>query len=219
MEFFLDTAEIDEIREIASWGVLDGVTTNPTLIRRSGRSFHEVVSEIAAICSGPISAEVTSIDHAGMIEEAKVLKAQLPKNVIIKIPCTSEGLRATKWCNEQGFDTNVTLVFNTSQAVMAAKAGATYVSPFVGRIDDTGDDGMALIASIMEVWANYEFETKVLVASIRHPMHVLRAMELGAHTVTIPAKVFRQLMTHPLTERGISSFMADWAEVKAAGLD
>jgi len=217
MEFFLDTADVDEIREIAKWGILDGVTTNPSLIKKSGRDFKTVVAEIADICNGPISAEVTAMDTVGMLEQARALKAELPKNVIIKIPCTPEGLAATKVLSSEGIDTNVTLIFSASQALMAAKAGATYVSPFIGRIDDTGADGMALIAEIMTTWANYDIDTKVLAASIRHPTHVLQCMQLGAHTVTMPTKIFKQLITHPLTDKGLDGFMKDWAEVEAAG--
>ncbi|MEC8107780.1 MAG: fructose-6-phosphate aldolase [Candidatus Thermoplasmatota archaeon] len=217
MEFFLDTADVDEIREIAAWGILDGVTTNPSLIKKSGRDFKEVVREIAGICSGPISAEVTAMDTQGMLEQARQLKSELPENVIIKIPCTPEGLAATKVLTGEGVDTNVTLIFSASQALMAAKAGATYVSPFIGRIDDTGHDGMSLIAEIMETWEKYDISTKVLAASIRHPTHVLQCMQLGAHTATMPAKIFRQLMKHPLTDKGLDGFMRDWAEVEAAG--
>lgn len=218
MEFFLDTADVDEIREIAAWGILDGVTTNPSLIKKSGRDFKTVVSEIAEICPGPISAEVTAMDTEGMIKQGLALKVDLPDNVIIKIPCTPEGLAATKALTKERIDTNVTLVFSASQALMAAKAGATYVSPFIGRIDDTGADGMQLIAEIMNTWESYpEIKTKVLAASIRHPTHVLSCMQLGAHTVTMPAKIFRQLMTHPLTDRGLDGFLKDWAEVEAAG--
>ena len=217
MEFFLDTADVDEIREIAAWGILDGVTTNPSLIKKSGRDFREVVREIAGICSGPISAEVTAMDTEGMLVQARQLKSELPDNVIIKIPCTPEGLAATKVLTDEGVDTNVTLIFSASQALMAAKAGATYVSPFIGRIDDTGHDGMNLIAEIMETWSKYDISTKVLAASIRHPTHVLQCMQLGAHTATMPAKIFRQLMKHPLTDRGLEGFMRDWAEVEAAG--
>ena len=217
MEFFLDTADVDEISEIATWGILDGVTTNPSLIKKSGRDFKEVVREIAGICSGPISAEVTAMDTQGMLEQARQLKSELPENVIIKIPCTPEGLAATKVLTGEGVDTNVTLIFSASQALMAAKAGATYVSPFIGRIDDTGHDGMNLIAEIMETWEKYDISTKVLAASIRHPTHVLQCMQLGAHTATMPAKIFRQLMKHPLTDKGLEGFMRDWAEVEAAG--
>ena len=218
MEFFLDTADVDEIREIAAWGILDGVTTNPSLIKKSGRDFKQVVAEIASICDGPISAEVTALDTEGMVAQALELKGELPENVIIKIPCTPEGLAATKVLTEKGIKTNVTLIFSTSQALMAAKAGATYVSPFIGRIDDTGHEGMNLIAEIMTTWENYpEITTKVLAASIRHPTHLLQCLQLGAHTATMPAKIFRQLIKHPLTDKGIDGFMKDWAEVEAAG--
>ena len=218
MEFFLDTADVDEIREIAAWGILDGVTTNPSLIKKSGRDFKQVVAEIASICDGPISAEVTAMDTEGMVVQGRALKAELPENVIIKIPCTPEGLAATKILTEEGIKTNVTLIFSASQALMAAKAGATYVSPFIGRIDDTGHDGMNLIAEIMETWNNYpSITTKVLAASIRHPTHVLQCIQLGAHTATMPAKTFRQLMTHPLTDKGLAGLMKDWAEVEKAG--
>lgn len=217
MEFFLDTADVDEIREIASWGILDGVTTNPSLIKKSGRDFKTVVAEIASICDGPISAEVTALDTRGMVDQGRALKNELPENVIIKIPCTPEGLAATKILNSEGINTNVTLVFSAAQALMAAKAGATYVSPFIGRVDDTGSDGMTLIAEIMSTWENYDIKTKVLAASIRHPTHVLACMQLGAHTVTMPTKTFRQLMKHPLTDKGLEGFLKDWAEVEAAG--
>lgn len=218
MEFFLDTADVDEIREIASWGILDGVTTNPSLIKKSGRDFKQVVAEIASICEGPISAEVTAMDTDGMVQQALELKNELPENVIIKIPCIPEGLAATKILTEKGIKTNVTLIFSAAQALMAAKAGATYVSPFIGRIDDTGHDGMTLIAEIMETWNNYpDITTKVLAASIRHPTHVLQCIRLGAHTATMPTKIFRQLIKHPLTDKGIDGFMKDWAEVEAAG--
>lgn len=217
MEFFLDTADVEEIKEIAAWGILDGVTTNPSLIKKSGRDFKTVVAEIASICDGPISAEVTALDTEGMVEQGRKLKQDLPSNVIIKIPCTPAGLAATKVLNSEGIKTNVTLIFSAAQALMAAKAGATYVSPFIGRIDDTGSDGMTLIAEIMATWENYDVKTKVLAASIRHPTHVLACMQLGAHTVTMPTKTFRQLMKHPLTDKGLDGFMKDWAEVEAAG--
>ena len=218
MEFFLDTAEVKEVEEIASWGILDGVTTNPSLIKKSGRDFKEVVKEIAQICDGPISAEVTALDAPGMIEQGLNLKDELPSNVIIKIPCTDEGLKATKVLSEQGIGVNVTLVFSASQALMASKAGALYISPFIGRIDDTGHDGMDLIAEIMATWDSYGItSTKVLAASIRHPQHILQCMMLGAHTATMPTKVFKQLIKHPLTDRGLDAFMADWDEVKKAG--
>ena len=217
MEFFLDTADVEEIKEIAAWGILDGVTTNPSLIKKSGRDFKTVVAEIASICDGPISAEVTALDTEGMVKQGRKLKQDLPSNVIIKIPCTPEGLAATKILTSEEIKTNVTLIFSAAQALMAAKAGATYVSPFIGRIDDTGSDGMTLIAEIMTTWENYNVKTKVLAASIRHPTHVLACMQLGAHTVTMPTKTFRQLMKHPLTDKGLDGFMKDWADVEAAG--
>ena len=218
MELFLDTAEVEEVREIASWGILDGVTTNPSLIKKSGRDFKKVIREIAEICDGPISAEVTALDAEGMIAEGEQLKEELPENVIIKVPCTPEGLIATKALSSNGIGVNVTLIFNASQAFMAAKAGAMYVSPFVGRIDDIGQEGMELIAQIMTIWSQFpEIKTKVLAASIRHPTHVLECLQLGAHTATMPTKIFRQLMKHPLTDSGIERFLADWADVETAG--
>ena len=218
MELFLDTAEVDEVREIASWGILDGVTTNPSLIKKSGRDFKKVISEIAEICNGPISAEVTALDAEGMIAEGEQLKKELPENVIIKVPCTPEGLIATKTLSSKGIGVNVTLIFNASQAFMAAKAGAMYVSPFVGRIDDIGQEGMDLIAQIMTIWSQYpEIKTKVLAASLRHPTHLLECLQLGVHTATMPTKIFRQLMKHPLTDSGIERFLADWADVETAG--
>jgi len=218
MELFLDTAEVEEVREIASWGILDGVTTNPSLIKKSGRDFKKVIREIAEICDGPISAEVTAMDSKGMIEEGLQLKEELPENVIIKVPCTPEGLIATKELSSQGIGVNVTLIFNASQALMAAKAGAMYVSPFVGRLDDIGQEGMDLISQIMLIWDRYpEINTKVLAASIRHPTHVLECLQLGAHTATMPTKIFRQLMKHPLTDSGIERFLSDWADVENAG--
>jgi len=218
MELFLDTAEVDEVKEIASWGILDGVTTNPSLIKKSGRDFKKVIKEIAEICDGPISAEVTSMDSEGMIKEGLALKSELPENVIIKVPCTPEGLIATKELSSRGIGVNVTLIFSASQALMAAKAGAMYVSPFVGRIDDIGHEGMDLIAQIMRIWEQYpEIETKVLAASIRHPTHILECLQLGAHTATMPTKIFRQLMKHPLTDSGIERFLSDWADVENAG--
>jgi len=218
MELFLDTAEVDEVKEIASWGILDGVTTNPSLIKKSGRDFKKVIREIAEICDGPISAEVTSMDAEGMIKEGLELKSELPENVIIKVPCTPEGLIATKELSSKGIGVNVTLIFNASQALMAAKAGAMYVSPFVGRIDDIGHEGMDLIAQIMRIWDQYpDIETKVLAASIRHPTHILECLQLGAHTATMPTKIFRQLMKHPLTDSGIERFLSDWADVENAG--
>ena len=218
MEFFLETAEVSEVIEIASWGILDGVTTNPSLIKKSGRDFKQVVREIAEICSSPISAEVTALDADGMIAQGLALKADLPDNVIIKVPCTDAGLKATKVLSDQGIGVNVTLIFSAAQALMASKAGAMYISPFIGRIDDTGHDGMALVAEIMTTWESYRVtNTKVLAASIRHPQHILQCLLLGAHTATMPTKVFKQLVKHPLTDLGLDAFLADWADVEKAG--
>lgn len=215
MKFFIDTADVVEIKQAAEYGLLDGVTTNPSLIAQTKRQFKEVITEICELVDGPISAEVISLDADGMIREAKELKA-IHKNIVVKIPLTMDGLKATKWCYENGIQTNVTLCFSPLQALMAAKAGATYISPFVGRLDDIGQDGMELISQIIEIYSNYGFETQVLVASIRHPMHVLEAARLGADVVTIPFKVLSQLVQHPLTEIGIKKFLSDWEKVPKA---
>jgi transaldolase len=215
MKFFIDTADVVEIKQAAEYGLLDGVTTNPSLIAQTKRQFKEVITEICQLVDGPISAEVISLDADGMIKEAKELKA-IHKNIVVKIPLTMDGLKATKWCSENGIQTNVTLCFSPLQALMAAKAGATYISPFVGRLDDIGQDGMELISQIIEIYSNYGFETQVLVASIRHPMHVLEAARLGADVVTIPFKVLSQLVQHPLTDIGIKKFLSDWEKVPKA---
>jgi transaldolase len=215
MKFFIDTADVVEIKQAAEYGLLDGVTTNPSLIAQTKRQFKDVITEICQLVDGPISAEVISLDADGMIKEAKELKA-IHKNIVVKIPLTMDGLKATKWCSENGIQTNVTLCFSPLQALMAAKAGATYISPFVGRLDDIGQDGMELISQIIEIYSNYGFETQVLVASIRHPMHVLEAARLGADVVTIPFKVLSQLVQHPLTEIGIKKFLSDWEKVPKA---
>jgi transaldolase len=215
MKFFIDTADVVEIKQAAEYGLLDGVTTNPSLIAQTKRQFKEVITEICELVDGPISAEVISLEADGMIREAKELKA-IHKNIVVKIPLTMDGLKATKWCYENGIQTNVTLCFSPLQALMAAKAGATYISPFVGRLDDIGQDGMELISQIIEIYSNYGFETQVLVASIRHPMHVLEAARLGADVVTIPFKVLSQLVQHPLTEIGIKKFLSDWEKVPKA---
>lgn len=218
MEFILDTAEVAEVAEIAAWGVLAGVTTNPSLIKKSGGDFVETVQQIAAICDGPISAEVTATDVQGMLEQAHELKRILPKNVIIKVPCTPEGLAVCKSLSEEGIGVNVTLVFSSSQALLAAKAGAMYVSPFIGRIDDTGEDGMELIREIMQIWSNYpHLTTKVLAASIRSLEHVRQCLLAGAHSCTIPTQIFRELIEHDLTDAGIEKFLSDWADVEASG--
>ncbi len=210
MKFFIDTADIDDIRELAATGMVDGVTTNPSLVAKTGRSFTEIIAEICAIVPGPISAEVTATDADGMIAEGRKLAA-IAENVAVKVPLTVDGLRACKVMSDEGTMVNVTLCFSAAQAILAAKAGATFVSPFIGRLDDTGTDGMGLISDICEIYANYaDFETEVLVASIRHPMHVVEAARLGADVVTIPPKILSQLYNHPLTDKGLAAFLADW---------
>ena len=212
MKFFLDTANVDKIREFAEIGLVDGVTTNPTLVAKEGRDFHEVIKEICSIVDGPVSAEVTALDAEGMINEAREL-SKLADNVVIKIPMTKEGLKAVNVLSKEGIKTNVTLIFSANQALMAAKAGATYVSPFVGRLDDIGQNGMQLIAEIVQIFKNYDIKTEIIVASVRHPMHVIEAAELGADIATIPFKVIKQLSKHPLTDIGIERFLEDWAKV------
>jgi len=213
MKFFIDTADTDEIRELADTGMLDGVTTNPSLILKSGRDFIEVVKEMCSIVPGkPVSAEVTTLDAPAMISEGKKL-AKIADNVVIKVPLTTEGLKACYAFSQEGIKINVTLCFSSAQAILAAKAGATYVSPFVGRLDDVGEDGMGLIASICDIYNQYDdFDTQILVASIRNPMHVVLAGELGAHVCTIPPNVIKQLAKHPLTDKGLDAFMEDWAK-------
>ena len=209
MKIFLDTANIDEIKEGASWGIVDGVTTNPSLIAREGRDFKEVVKEICEIVDGPISAEVISEDSEGMIAEAKEL-VKIHKNIVIKIPMTVEGLKAVSVLSKENIKTNVTLIFSANQALLAAKAGASYVSPFLGRVDDIGSEGMELVRSIVEIFDIYGFDTQVIAASVRHPLHVTDAALAGSHIATIPMKVLQQMVKHPLTDKGIESFMKDW---------
>ncbi len=209
MKIFIDTADVKEIREANAWGILDGVTTNPSLIAKSGRSQESVIQEISSIVDGPISAEVVSVDAPGMIEEGKRLAAIHP-NVVVKVPMIPEGLKATKALSGQGIRVNVTLVFSSAQAVLVAKAGATFASPFIGRLDDIAEDGMALIASIVQIYKNYNFPTQVLVASVRSPMHFVRAAELGAHVATCPFNILQQIMKHPLTDIGLEKFLADY---------
>ena len=213
MKFFVDTAESSEIQALAATGLLDGVTTNPSLIKKSGRDFKEVVKEICGIVPGkPVSAEVTALDAPTMLEQAKKL-AEIADNVVIKLPLTMDGLTACRHLTDQGVKTNVTLCFSAAQAILAAKAGATYVSPFVGRHDDVGHDGMHLIQDICSIYSQYsDFTTEVLVASIRHPVHVVTAGLMGADVCTIPPKIIHQLVKHPLTESGLDAFMKDWAE-------
>jgi len=212
MKFFLDTANLDEIRDVASTGVLDGITTNPTLISKEGNVFEDQLLKICALVDGPISAETVSPDASGMVEEGRHL-AKLHKNIVVKCPMTREGLKATKILSGQGIRVNVTLVFSAPQAIMAAKAGAYFVSPFVGRLDDIGHTGMELIRDIVTIFNNYDFKTEVLVASIRNPLHVVQAGLMGADICTMPAKVFDQLLKHPLTDKGVDQFMKDWAKV------
>ena len=212
MKIFIDTANIEAIKKANDLGIIDGVTTNPSLIAREGRDFEEVVREICEIVDGPISAEVISEDSDGMVAEAKEL-SKIHINIVIKIPMTGEGLKAARICKELGIKTNVTLVFTATQALLAAKAGATYVSPFIGRLDDHSKTGMELVEEIVSIYENYNFETEVIVASIRHPIHVLDAALIGADIATIPPGVLDKLLKHPLTDIGIERFLADWEKV------
>ena len=208
MKFFLDTANVDEIREANDLGVLDGVTTNPSLVAKVGREHHELLEEICGIVEGPVSAEVLATEREGMVEEARVLAA-IHSNIVVKLPAIAEGLKACKVLTAEGINTNMTLIFNPVQAVMCAKAGATFVSPFLGRLDDIQHDGMALIAQMVTIFRNYDFKTEILAASIRSPLHVVKAAMLGADIVTIPHKVMMQLIKHPLTDIGLEKFLAD----------
>ena len=209
MKFFVDTADTAEIAELAETGLLDGVTTNPSLIHKAGRDFLEVVAEICGIVEGPVSAEVVALDYDGMMREAEVVR-KIADNIAIKVPLTIDGLKTCKKLTSDGTMVNVTLCFSANQALLAAKAGATFISPFVGRHDDNGFDGMALIADIRLIYDNYDFDTQILVASVRHPMHVVEAAKLGADVMTAPPKIIQQLFKHPLTESGIASFLKDW---------
>jgi len=218
MKIFIDTADLDEIKELASWGVIDGVTTNPTLVAKSGRSFNEILNEIFKIVDGPISIEAVSEKADDMVKEAKDLVSKVSekyrKNVAIKIPMTPEGLKAVKKLKKEGIKTNVTLIFSANQALLAAKAGATFVSPFIGRLDDIGQEGMQIIEEIMEIFVNYDIETEIIVASIRHPIHVIQAARLGADIATVPPDVIRKMVKHSLTDIGIERFLKDWEKVK-----
>ena len=209
MKFFIDTANIGEIKEAAAMGLLDGVTTNPSLVAKEGRDFKELLNEIVNVVDGPISAEVVSTDYDGMMKEAKELAA-IHKNIVIKIPLIPEGIKAVKALSAEGIKTNVTLCFSASQALLAAKAGATYISPFVGRLDDISHSGMQLIEQIITIYDNYGYQTEVLVASIRHPLHLVEAAELGADVATIPFAVIKKLFNHPLTDSGLDKFLSDW---------
>ncbi|MEK6678414.1 MAG: fructose-6-phosphate aldolase [Nitrospirota bacterium] len=212
MKFFIDTANVKEIKEANALGLVDGVTTNPSLVAKEGRDFKDLIKEICSIVDGPISAEAVSLDADGMIKEAREL-SKIHKNIVVKIPMTPEGLKAVKVVSKEGIKTNVTLVFSPSQALLAAKAGATYVSPFVGRLDDISHVGMDLIEQILIIFDNYGFETEVIVASIRNPLHVVDAALMGAHVATIPYNVMLQLSKHPLTDIGIKKFLDDWEKV------
>ena len=216
MKFFIDTANLDEIREAKDLGIIDGVTTNPSLVAKEGcqsrEDFKKLIHEICEVAQGPVSAEVVSTDVDGMVKEAKEL-AEIHEHVVIKLPMITDGLKATRRLAEEGINTNVTLVFSPLQALLAAKAGATYVSPFVGRLDDISQTGMELVAQILEIYQNYIFETEILVASIRSPLHVLEAAQMGADVATIPLKVIEQLAKHPLTDIGMKKFLDDWKRV------
>ncbi|KAA0891378.1 fructose-6-phosphate aldolase [Oryzomonas japonica] len=212
MKFFIDTADVKEIRAAHDLGLVDGVTTNPSLIAKSGRKFKDVIKEIVSIVDGPISAEVISLDAPGMIKEAKEL-VKIHKNIVVKVPMTPEGLKATKALSEKGVKINVTLIFSPMQALLAAKAGATYVSPFVGRLDDISQDGMGIIEEIRTIFDNYGYTAEIIVASVRNPIHVLNSALIGADIATIPYSVIMQLAKHPLTDAGIKKFLADWESV------
>ncbi|MBT4740500.1 MAG: fructose-6-phosphate aldolase [Rhodospirillaceae bacterium] len=218
MKFFIDTADVEEIKDLASTGMVDGVTTNPSLAAASGKSFLDLIAEICAVVDGPVSAEVTATDFETMMKEAAVLRKIAP-NVAIKVPLIPDGLKCCKALSDDGVMVNVTLCFSATQALLAAKAGAAFISPFVGRLDDIAIDGMSLIDDICEIYANYGFATEVLVASIRHPMHILEAARMGAHVATMPPKTLRQLYKHPLTEKGLEAFLADWAKSGQSILD
>ncbi|MGS1017306.1 fructose-6-phosphate aldolase [Allosphingosinicella humi] len=209
MKFFVDTANTDDIKDLAETGLLDGVTTNPSLIHKSGRDFLEVVKEICGIVSGPVSAEVVATDHEGMMREAEILR-KIADNIAVKVPLTIDGLKTCKKLTSDGTMVNVTLCFTANQALLAAKAGATFISPFVGRHDDIGFDGMQIISDIRLIYDNYDFATEILVASVRHPVHVLESAKLGADVMTAPPSVIRQLFKHPLTDNGLKAFLADW---------
>ncbi|PPR30699.1 MAG: Transaldolase [Alphaproteobacteria bacterium MarineAlpha9_Bin2] len=212
MKFFIDTADVKEIRDLSTTGLLDGVTTNPSLIKKSGRKITELIEEICKIVSGPVSAEVAATTFDKMIKEAQVLK-KIADNVTIKLPLTWDGLMACKALRDEGIMVNVTLCFSASQALLAAKSGANFISPFVGRLDDIGADGMSLISEIKQIYSNYNnLTTEILVASVRHPRHVIEAAKLGADVVTLPPNVIKQLITHPLTDKGLDAFLKDWKE-------
>jgi transaldolase len=212
MKFFIDTADTGEIRDLAATGLVDGVTTNPSLIAKSGGKFVDVIKQICEVVPGPVSAEVTATDHKTMLQEGQKL-AKLAKNVCVKVPLTVDGLKTCKALSDNGTKVNVTLCFSPAQALLAAKAGATYISPFVGRLDDIGTDGMKLISDIVQIYNQYDaLKTEVLVASVRHPIHIIESAKMGAHVATLPPSVLRQLFNHPLTDKGLAAFLADWAK-------
>jgi transaldolase len=213
MKIFLDTANLEDIKTFNGMGLVDGITTNPTLLSKEKGNPTEIMRDIVRIINGPVSLEVIGTQLGEILEEAHRLK-KYGKNVVVKIPMIPEGMKAVKSLKEEGIETNVTLIFSANQAILAAKAGAAYVSPFIGRIDDVGQEGMAVIREIIQIFKNYQFETQVLVASIRHPLHVIEAGKVGAHIVTLPPDVLRKMMTHPLTEKGLSAFLNDWEKVK-----
>jgi transaldolase len=213
MKFFIDTADVEEIKQAHRRGWVDGVTTNPTLIAKSGRKFHDVIKEICKITSGPVSAEVISLKAEEMVTEGREL-AGLANNVVVKVPMTEEGMIAVRQFSSEGIRTNVTLVFNPLQALLAAKAGATMVSPFVGRLDDIGQNGMEMVSQTIQAYSNYDFSTQVLVASVRGPVHILESIQMGADIATMPYKVMQQLTHHPLTEKGIKQFLDDWQKAQ-----
>jgi transaldolase len=212
MRIFIDTANVEHIREANSWGILDGVTTNPTLVAKEGRDFKQVIQEICSIVDGPISAEAVSVDAEGMVREARDL-SKIHPNVVVKIPMTAEGLKAVKVLTKEGIKTNVTLVFSPNQALLAAKAGATYVSPFIGRLDDISHNGMDLVRDIVTIFDNYGYKTQVIAASIRHPVHVTEAALAGAHVATVPFDILKKMLKHNLTDEGIQKFLKDWEKV------
>jgi transaldolase len=213
MKFFIDTANINEIKEAAALGILDGVTTNPSLVAKEGKDFRTLLDEIIKIVDGPISAEVISTDYDGILKEARDLSS-IHKNIVVKIPLIKEGLKAVKTLSEEDINVNVTLCFSPTQALLAAKAGATYISPFIGRLDDISTSGMDLISQVVQIYNNYNFETQVLVASVRHPMHVAEAALIGADVCTIPFGVINKLFNHPLTDIGLDKFLSDWTKLK-----
>jgi len=212
MKFFIDTADLDDIKDLAATGLVDGVTTNPSLIAKSGGKFLDVIKQICEVVEGPVSAEVTATDHKTMLSEGKKL-AKIAQNVCVKVPLTVDGLKTCKALSDAGTQVNVTLCFSAAQALLAAKAGATFISPFVGRLDDIGFDGLELISDIVQIYNAYDnLKTEVLVASVRHPIHIIESAKMGAHVATLPPAVLRQLFHHPLTDKGLAAFLADWAK-------